>query len=118
MPADASPAETASKIAIKKEAIEDPFFKLVRRFQSSIALDTVHNEYQLHAKIHDWFIKGEVGDDYTKLNERVYAELFLTPATDPWLGLVAPEEYKALRDAGVKDAEKKAAEKTDVKDIK
>ncbi|MCC6572160.1 MAG: hypothetical protein IT462_00080 [Planctomycetes bacterium] len=111
------PAEVASERAVGKMVIEDPFFKLVKRFQGSIALDTVHNEFQLHARIHDWFVNGEAGDDFLKLNERVYAELFLTPASDPWLGLVAPEEYKALRDAGVKEAAKETP-KAEVKDIK
>jgi hypothetical protein len=30
------------------------------------------------------------------LNARVYAELFLTPASDPWLGLFAPDTYAVL----------------------
>jgi hypothetical protein len=33
-------------------------------------------------------------------NERVYAELFLTPGSDPWLGLVSPDTYLALTPGG------------------
>jgi hypothetical protein len=36
-----------------------------------------------------------------QLNERVYAELFLTPSSDPWLGLVTPDVYTALDNGGV-----------------
>ena len=34
------------------------------------------------------------------LNRRVYAELFLTPRSDPWLGLVPEATYTALTDDG------------------
>ena len=33
--------------------------------------------------------------------DRVYAELFLTPSSDPWLGLVPSDTYTALRDGGL-----------------
>jgi hypothetical protein len=35
-----------------------------------------------------------------ELDSRVYAELFLTPDSDPWLGLVSPETYLALEPSG------------------
>ena len=35
-----------------------------------------------------------------QLDERVYSELFLTPGSDPWLGLASPETYLALDSAG------------------
>ena len=34
------------------------------------------------------------------LNERIYAEAFLTPRSDPWLGLVPESSYSALMDDG------------------
>jgi len=37
-----------------------------------------------------------------EFNERVYAELFLTPRSDPWLGLVPAEAYTALPENGLK----------------
>jgi len=39
--------------------------------------------------------------DVNKLNTKVYAELFLTPATDPWLGLYSAEVYTALDGGGI-----------------
>jgi hypothetical protein len=67
-------------------------------FQNSIAEDTVRNEYLLHFRLHRWLAEGTPGPlDLEALNTRVYAELFLTPRTDPWLGLVAPSIYTGLR---------------------
>ena len=38
-------------------------------------------------------------------NERVYAELFLTPSSDPWLGLVPADTFTALDNNGVTQVE-------------
>ena len=35
------------------------------------------------------------------MNERVYAELFLTPSSDPWLGLVQSDVYTAIENDGL-----------------
>ena len=77
------------------------FAALLKRLQQNIALDTVRNEYLLHTKLYGWFLTNKDRDNVDKLNKRVYAELFLTPATDPWLGLFSPEVYTALEGGGV-----------------
>ena len=74
---------------------------LLQRFQLSIALDTVRNEYMLHPKIHALLAVDLGRSGVEVFNERVYAELFLTPASDPWLGLFSPETYMALEGGGV-----------------
>ena len=74
---------------------------MLDNLQSSIALDTVKNEYQLHRQIHEWYLSGPIPRDVQTLNERVYRELFLTPNSDPWLGLVQLETYTALENGGV-----------------
>ncbi len=91
-------ARTASKMKA-----EDPMLRLVRAFQSTIAIDTVRNEYTFHRQIHQWFAGGEVplNVDVNQLNERVYAQLFLTPSNDPWLGLIPGNVYTALDNNGV-----------------
>jgi hypothetical protein len=40
-------------------------------------------------------------DNLDALNERVYTELFLTPSSDPWLGLMPADTYTALERGGV-----------------
>ncbi len=77
------------------------FAGLIRNFQSLLALDSVRNEYVLHTKLHAWLMLGQNADDVNALNERVYAQLFLTPGSDPWLGLVSPDVYTALQGGGV-----------------
>jgi hypothetical protein len=76
--------------------------QLVQKFQDSIALDTVRNEYLMHSKLYTWIVKDPVRDDVEKLNEQVYAKLFLTPNSDPWLGLFSADVYTALDNGGVK----------------
>jgi hypothetical protein len=92
----------AGQVAITKRVVENPLLRLVRNLQSSIALDTVRNEYQLHRKIHEWFVAQDAEPmEVEALNERVYAELFLTPSSDPWLGLVPANTYTALKNNGI-----------------
>lgn len=72
----------------------------MRRFENRIAEDTVRNEYLLHKEIHLWFVAARQVPDLASFNDRVYTELFLTPASDPWLGLGPSELYSALTPAG------------------
>jgi hypothetical protein len=74
---------------------------LVKKLEMNIALDTVRNEYLLHPKLHAWLISDSRRDNVDALNEMVYAELFLTPASDPWLGLFSAEAYTALENGGI-----------------
>ena len=99
-------AAAAGRLAITKRVVEDPMLRLVRTLQESIALDTVRNEYQLHRRIHQWLADVNFRPEVEALNERVYAELFLTPSSDPWLGLAPPDAYTALPNGGVVRAER------------
>jgi len=81
---------------------ESELAQLLQKFQDSIALDTVRNEYLMHSKLYTWIVKDPVRDDVEKLNEQVYAKLFLTPNSDPWLGLFSADVYTALDNGGVK----------------
>lgn len=100
-------AEEAASAAIAKSKAESPLIRMVRQFERNIALDTVRNEYLFHRTIHGWFAAGDAQRmSLAQLNERVYAELFLTPSSDPWLGLVAPDTYTALQNNGLSKAGK------------
>lgn len=83
------------------ELTDQEFAGLLQKFQELIALDTVRNEYLLHSKLYTWIVKGPLRDDVEKLNEQVYAKLFLTPGSDPWLGLFSTDVYTALDNGGV-----------------
>ena len=80
---------------------DQEFAGLLKKFQELIALDTVRNDYLLHSKLYTWLVRGPVRDDVEKLNEQVYAKLFLTPGSDPWLGLFSTDVYTALDNGGV-----------------
>jgi hypothetical protein len=95
-------AVQAGRIAMGgKGRIEDPIVRVVAQFENSIALDSVRNEYLLHRRIHEQFASGhEITNSVDSLNEWVYADLFLTPSSDPWLGLAPPDVYTALENNG------------------
>ncbi len=76
--------------------------KLVKNFESAMALDTVRNEYMLHSQIHQWFVEGNQTSNVAILNEKVYAQLFLTPSSDPWLGLAPDDTYSAIDNDGIR----------------
>jgi hypothetical protein len=75
--------------------------RTVQNLEQYLALDTVRNEYLMHTKLHGWFAAGLASPSVDALNERVYAMLFQTPSTDPWLGLYSPDVYTALDNGGI-----------------
>ena len=98
-------AMDAGRLAMAKALVETPMVRLVRNFERSIAEDSVRNEYTFHRQIHQWLADGATTagpiTGLDMLNNQVYARLFLTPASDPWLGLVPPDTYTALPDEGI-----------------
>ncbi|MFI5121041.1 MAG: hypothetical protein ACHQM4_11540 [Thermoanaerobaculia bacterium] len=76
------------------------FARAVRNFEQSIAADTALN-VSLRRTIREWLSHPGGPVDLGALTNRIYDELFLTPRTDPWLGLVAADAYSAIEgDAG------------------
>jgi hypothetical protein len=73
-----------------------PFRTILANFERAIAQDTVRNEYLMHAQIHQWFANWSTTDSLSRLNERVYTSLFLTPSSDPWLGLATSDVYTGI----------------------
>jgi hypothetical protein len=61
--------------------------------------DVAYNELVLHGAIHDRMRSGSL--DFSSLNRWVYAELFLTPAEDPWLGMATPDIFTGLPRDGI-----------------
>jgi len=74
---------------------------LLQKLQLNVAIDSVRNEYLLHNKIYAWLIEDRGRSGLDTFNDKVYTELFLTPASDPWLGLFTTDAYMALEDAGM-----------------
>jgi hypothetical protein len=55
---------------------------------------------QFHNTLHGWLAENPA-KSLDDLNERVYSELFLTPSSDPWLGLVNQNAYTGLMHGGL-----------------
>jgi hypothetical protein len=70
---------------VRGEALDER----IQALEAMVAADTELNEVSLHARVHRWFasMQGRGAPSFAELNERVYRELFLTPAADAWLGL-------------------------------
>ena len=96
-----------SLIRAKRLAAPDPALRsdeaidqALATLERALAADTLTNESELHAKIHEWFARGEV-TTVDALNTRVYDELFLTPSSDPWLGLMMADAFTAISGEGL-----------------
>ena len=87
-------SESTLALMRTKQTLTDALLDNLRR---TVATDTQMNEYDLHRRVHEWFARGEVGD-LQSLNERVYDELFQTPSSDPWLGLVPESVFVAIKE--------------------
>jgi hypothetical protein len=61
-------------------------------------LDGLRNEARLHAQIHMWLADPAAVRELGPFNARVYADLFLTPSNDPWLGLRDPDVWDAIEE--------------------
>jgi len=81
---------------------EKEFSTMLQKLQELIALDTVRNEYLLRTKLYPWLWRDPSRTDLEKFNEKVYAELFLTPKSDAWLGLLEKDVYLAIDNAGIR----------------
>jgi len=68
------------------------FARLVAAFERTLAEDTARGE-QMRLNILPWLASSP---SLPALTERIYREAFLTPGSDPWLGLVAPDAYSAI----------------------
>jgi hypothetical protein len=71
--------------------------ELLHNLRRTVAADTLFNEYELHRRLHLWYVYGEV-TTLEKLDDRVYAELFLSPNGDPWMGLQPNSVFAALKE--------------------
>jgi hypothetical protein len=88
-------SESTLQLMRSKQTLTGEVLDNLRR---TVAADTAFNEYDLHRRAHEWFALGQVGDLYS-LNERVYDELFLTPSSDPWLGLLPESTFTGIEES-------------------
>lgn len=68
------------------------FARLVAAFEKTLAEDTRRNA-EMRLAILPWLAPSP---SLAALTERIYRDAFLTPRSDPWLGLLAPDAYAAI----------------------
>jgi len=91
----------AGRMAMTKMVVETPLVRAVRNIESTVAADCIRNQYVLHRQIHQWLAGGAAKAGLDAFNNTVYSRLFLTPRSDPWLGLAPPDAYSALNHDGL-----------------
>ena len=78
--------------------------ELIASFERSLAMDSVLARFEARPRALRWIAEARSVIDLDAFNARVYAELFLSPLDDPWLGLVPPDAYVALEGEGLHSA--------------
>ena len=71
---------------------EGALARMLRNFERTLAEDTARNA-EMRQRILPWLASTP---SLPALTERIYREAFLTPGSDPWLGLVTPDAYAAI----------------------
>ncbi len=90
-------ATLAATVATSKSAIETPMLRSLTTFDKSVSLDTVKNNYMLRTKILAFLAtSGRQTWSLDRINDWVYAQVFLTPPQDPWLGLASQNVFTAI----------------------
>lgn len=74
---------------------------MLARLEIALVADSVLNEQDLRPLISAEIIARGGRVDFATLNRIVYTKVFLTPATDPWLGLLPRTDFTALPGDGV-----------------
>lgn len=90
--------EAASLARLKTGRTDDAI--LLAATAERVLADTLLARYTHERRFHTWLANGETPNDFDTINTRVYAELFLTPASDPWLGLRGPTDWDVLEVEG------------------
>jgi hypothetical protein len=90
-------ATLAATRATSKSAVEMPMLRAFTTFNKSVSLDTVKNNYMRRAKILA-FLAASSTERWSldRINDWVYAKVFLTPRQDPWLGLASQNVFTAI----------------------
>jgi hypothetical protein len=110
---------TAPGVRLSKEAealvrsklVYDPATGLTRSAEETsrtlealklaLAIDGLRNDFVYRRALHAWLSEPGVNRGLEALNRRVYESLFLTPGTDPWLGLKPDGVYTGIKGDGI-----------------
>ena len=74
---------------------------LIARLEQTIVADTALNQLRLRPEISREIVRRGGAIDFPALNSWVYAQVFRTPKTDAWLGLLQRDVFTGLPGDGV-----------------
>lgn len=84
-----------------KNTVNDySFSALLDNLNVFVALDSTRNDFLFRTEIYE-IISNSSRINLETINDQVYAEVFLTPKSDEWLGLFSPTLYTALDGNGI-----------------
>ncbi|MFL6215804.1 MAG: hypothetical protein ACJ74J_18115 [Blastocatellia bacterium] len=98
---DAASRALARSKNLSRFASTDEWQRTLAALERTIGIDTVRNEYLFRRTLHEWLMDASAVNDLAALNERVYSQLFLTPSSDKWLGLLPDDSFTGIEDDGV-----------------
>lgn len=86
---------------IRNTVKENEFTELLQNLNVFVALDTTRNDFLMRPEIYETISNNRRLPNLEIVNEQIYAQVFLTPKTDEWLGLYTPTLYTALDGNGI-----------------
>jgi hypothetical protein len=103
-----------SLILMKRTATPDPEFRspksietVLENLERTLAADTKINEEKIRPRIRAAIAYG-LGNDVDGLNSYVYTNVFMTPDSDPWIGLAAADYFTGITGEGLTVASQQA----------
>lgn len=87
-------AVEAMPLAVTKSRVEAPMLRQVGPVEGTLAKDEVQNELVLKVRLATIMLRDPrllAGERVAELTSAIYADAFITPLDDPWMGL-APED--------------------------
>jgi hypothetical protein len=88
--------ETIARIQAKHGAGD--ITQVIENLRATLRADTLLNENELRPLIRQQIAKGVTFED---LNRYVYDEVFATPRSDPWLGLMPEDAFTGITNEGI-----------------
>jgi hypothetical protein len=93
-------AQSLALLRLKTGRDEAAALDLASSLSRTVVGDTARNRATFRQSLLAWLSvtrpEGEPRPTLADFNERVYRDLFLTPASDPWLGLQDPTVWDAI----------------------
>jgi hypothetical protein len=74
--------------------------RTIARLEQAILADSASNEFRIRQTIRRGIV-AQSTLDFDKLNDWIYAQVFATPKSDPWLGLLENTDFTGLPADGV-----------------